>query len=279
MNIIRLSSMTNEEAEAFILAHPVSGGCGTYGAEKAAAADQANFTQYLMSQAKSVFGNDSAVFNTMFDNFSKILNAGPSQNGFSADLTSRMNARIIAQGANATRGIVASLGDKAATAGGGNVPVSGGAGINNKAAVEEQIAAQTANELTNVDIASAQAGQKNWETAAGGLSKAPGEFDNLSGLNAGVNTGLKQNMENAQAADAASNWWVKDATAVAGAGLNMLAPGLGNGLTGQKGGGGGGNFISNGLANGMRGGTTGGSPSNMGGSDSSNDGTGDSLYY
>jgi hypothetical protein len=270
--------MTNEEAEAFILAHPVSGGCGTYGAEKAAAADQANFTQYLMSQAKSVFGNDSAVFNTMFDNFSKILNAGPSQNGFSADLTSRMNARIIAQGANATRGIVASLGDKAATAGGGNVPVSGGAGINNKAAVEEQIAGQTANELTNVDIASAQAGQKNWETAAGGLSKAPGEFDNLSGLNAGVNTGLKQNMENAQAADAASNWWVKDATAVAGAGLNMLAPGLGNGLTGQKGGGGGGNFISNGLANGMRGGTTGGSPSNMGGSDSSNDGTGDSLY-
>jgi len=204
--------------------------CGTHGAEDAAAAQQSAFTNQMLSQATSVFGADNSVWHAMNNAYSQLLAAGPSQFGFSAAQTAALNASAITQGANQSRDILASIGGKQAGAGGGNAPNSSGIGVNQKAGIEEAIAGQTAGELNKIQLAGWQTGRENWTAAGEGLSKSTSPFSNLSGVDSAAQAGLKANMANAQAADAASNWWVKDANAVAGAGLSLASGGLASGL-------------------------------------------------
>ena len=236
--------MTQLQIENFIMTHPVSGGCGSTSKEDAEAAKQSVFTASLVSQAGQVFGADSSVFNTMKNSYGSVANAGPSQQGFSAAQQSEMDAAAITSGATATRGIEAMLGGKQAGAGGGNAPNSSGIGIDARAGVAEKIAGETAGTLNQIQEANWAQGNKNYEFAAEGLQRAPGVFSNMPGMDSAAQTGLDKNMANAQAADAASNWWVKPVMGAVGGGLNMLAPGagLGSGFgagTGQSGRGGG----------------------------------------
>src|ERR1035438_10246116 len=89
---MKTSKMTDQQFFDFVTKHPVSGGCGTHGAEDAAAAQQTSFTNSMMSQATTIFGADSGVFNAMKDAYSTLLAAGPSQQGFSAAQQNSMNA-------------------------------------------------------------------------------------------------------------------------------------------------------------------------------------------
>jgi len=246
--------MTDDELLDFVTKHPVSGGCGTHGAEKAAANEQTAFTNSMISQAHQVFGADNGVFNAMKNAYSELLAAGPSQQGFSAAQQSAMNASAITTGANQARFIEARLGGQQAGAGGGNMPNASGIGAGDRAAVAEAVAGQTASELNKIQQENYAQGNKNWQIAGAGLREAPGVFSNLSGVDAAAQTGIDKNMANAQAADAASNWWIKPVTGLVAGGVNMLAPGLGTAMaTGGAGskspGGGGGGLFSNGMAN------------------------------
>jgi hypothetical protein len=224
------SKMTDQEFLEFVSVHSVSGGCGTHGAEAAAAAQQSAFTSSLLSQAGQVFGADNGVFNTMKNAYSSIVNAGPSQFGFSAAQTSSMNAAAITQGANQTRGIEAMLGGKQAGAGGGNAPNDSGIGINAKASVAEQVAGQTSSTLNEIQQAGWAQGNKNWQVAGEGLEKAPSVFGNMGSLDSAAQGGLNANMANAQAADAASNWWVKPVEGAVMGGISAFTGGIGGGL-------------------------------------------------
>ena len=226
------SRMTDQEFLDFIKNRPVRGGCGTHGSEHAAAAQQDSFTKSMLSQAKTVFGADNGVFNTMKNAYSELLAAGPSQQGFSAAQQSAMNASAITTGANQTRFVEARLGNQQAAAGGGNAPNASGIGAGDRAAVAEAMAGQTASELNKIQQENYAQGNKNWQIAGAGLREAPGVFSNLSGVDAAAQTGLDKNMANATAADAASNWWVKPVTGLVAGGLNMLAPGLGTTMAG-----------------------------------------------
>jgi hypothetical protein len=247
------SKMSDQEFLDFVRLHTVSGSCGTHGAEKAAAAQQDSFTKSMLSQASTVFGADNGVFNTMKNAYSALLAAGPSQQGFSAAQQSAMNASAITNGANQTRFATASLGRQQAGAGGGNAPNTSGIGAGARAQVAEAGAASTASELNKIQQENYAQGNINWRTAGEELGKAPGVFNNLEGVDRSAQTGLDKNMSNAQAADAASNWWVKPVTGLVAGGLNMIAPGVGTAMAtggaGSKSSGGGGGMFSNGMAN------------------------------
>jgi hypothetical protein len=204
--------------------------CGTHGAEKSAAASQTSFTNSMLSQASSVFGADSGVFNTMKNAYSQLLAAGPSQQGFSAAQQSAMNASAITNGANQTRFAEARLGGQQAGAGGGNAPNASGIGAGARAQVAEAGAANTANALNEIQQKNYEQGNINWKTAGEGLSKAPGVFSNLEGVDKAAQTGLDKNMANAQAADAASNWWVKPVEGAVMGGISAFTGGIGGGL-------------------------------------------------
>jgi hypothetical protein len=228
MNMFSTSRMTDQEFLDFVLIHPVAGGCGTHGAENAAAAQQTKFTNSMLSQASSVFGADSGVFNTMKNAYSALLAAGPSQQGFSVAQQNAMNASAITNGANQARFVEAQVAGRQAGAGGGNAPNASGIGVGARADIAEKMGANTANQLNQIQQENWAQGNINWKEAGAELGKAPGVFNNMEGFNRAAQTGLDKNMSNAQAADAASNWWVKPVEAVAAAGLNMVAPGVGS---------------------------------------------------
>src|ERR1035438_2300135 len=121
---MKTSKMTDQQFFDFVTKHPVSGGCGTHGAEDAAAAQQTSFTNSMMSQATTIFGADSGVFNAMKGAYSTLLAGRPSQQGFSAAQQNSMNASAITNTANQAR--FATAGKLGAEAGyhGGNIPRS-----------------------------------------------------------------------------------------------------------------------------------------------------------
>jgi len=214
--------------------------CGTHGAENAAAAQQSSFTSSLLSQASTVFGADNSVFNAMSKAYSGIVAAGPSQEGFSAAEQNAINSQIVNNAAVSNRNISSAVNSRMSAVGGGNTPMAPtGAEANQNASIAEAVQAQESGQLTNATIANYEQGNQNWQVAGGMLAKAPGVFNNLGEVDKAAQSGLSANMANAEAADAASNWWVKPVEGMAGAGLNMLAPGLGSGLMPSGGGSGG----------------------------------------
>lgn len=232
----KTSQMTDEQFQEFVRVHPVSGACGTHGAENNAAAQQSAFTSQMTSQASQVFGADNGTWNAMQNAYSQLLAAGPSQHGFSAAQLSAMNSAAITSGANTTRGIEAMIGGKQAGAGGGNAPNASGIGISDRAKYAEAVAGQTAGILNANTQADYAQGNKNWQNAGEGIRSAPGVYSNLSGVDSAAQTGLDRNMENAQAADAASNWWIKPVAGAVAAGAAFI-PGAGGVIASQVAGG------------------------------------------
>jgi len=230
INQMKTSNMTDQQFLDFVTKHPVSGGCGTHGAEDAAAANQTAFTNSMLSQASSVFGADNGVFNSMKNAYSQLLAAGPSQQGFSAQQQSAMNASAITNGANQTRFAMASVAGKQAGAGGGNVPNASGIGAGERAQVAEAGAANTANALNEIQQKNYAQGNINFNEAGAALSKAPSVFGNMPGMNDAAQKGVSANMANAQAADAASNWWVKPVEGAVMGGISAFTGGIGTGL-------------------------------------------------
>jgi hypothetical protein len=94
-------------------------------------------------------------------------------------------------------------------------------------------------------------GRENWINATQGLRNAPGVYSVANQFNAQSQAGLQQNMANAQAQDAASNWWVKPLTGAVMGGVGAFTSGMGGGLAkmalGGLGGGGNQAFTNPGL--------------------------------
>ena len=214
--------------------------CGTHGAEKAAAAQQTAFTSQMISEGSQVFGQDSSVFNQLVGAYSPIVKAGPSQPGFSAAESNALNAAAIQNTAAGYRNAAAATKSGVAGFGGGNTLATSGVGLNANVAVGEAAANQQATQLNQIQQANWSQGHQNWLQATQGLAQAPGTFNNMEGFNKSAQAGLNANMANAQAQDAASNWWVKPLEAGAMFAGSVAAPGLSTAFSNALNGGGGG---------------------------------------
>lgn len=229
---------------------------GTAAAENAVAGQQASFTNTLMSQASTVFQQAQGVFATLKNAYTNIVNAGPSQPGFSAATNAALQASAVTQGAAATRNAVAGAAGRLGGARGGNVPTGGsGIGAGTVAGTEQAGAAATAANINRINLENAQQGNANWRAAGAGLQQAPSMLTkSAEAYAAPIQKGLAANMANAEAADARKNWWVKPVEAVAGAGLSfatggLVPPNTSTGGGGAPGGGGGGGGFAGGFGN------------------------------
>jgi len=217
------SKMTDREFLDFVQVHPVSGGCGTTSATKAAAATQTSFNATLLSQGAQVFGADNTVFNDMMASYKSTVAAGPSQQGWSQAETNAVNAQIINNAAVSNRNITAAVGNNTSAIGGGNVSggVAAGSTAALQASVAESVEGQKSTALNQATQQNYQQGVQNYQFAATGMEKAPSVYTNMPGMNQTTQSGLNQGMANAQAADAASNWWVKPVMGLAGDAISI----------------------------------------------------------
>ena len=226
--MIHSSKMTDSQFIEFVRIHSVSGACGSHGAENAAAAQQSQFTNSMIAEGTQVFGQDSSVFNTLVGNYSPIVKAGPSQAGYSAAESNALNAAAIQNVAAGYRNVAGATKAGLAGMGGGNTLTTSGAGLNANVAVGEAAANAQAGALNKIQQENWAQGHQNWLQASQGLQNAPNVMNNMTGFNQSAQTGLQQNMANAQAKDAASNWWTKPLTGLVGGAAGMVTGGLSN---------------------------------------------------
>jgi hypothetical protein len=227
---INTRKMSDDEFLQFLQTHPVSGSCGTRGAENQAAAAQNSFTSQMISEGTQVFGQDNAVFNQLVGNYTPILRAGPSQAGYSAAEDNALKAQIVQSTAVGARNVAAAAKAGVAGVGGGNTVMTSGTGLNLNAGIAENAMATQAGELNKEQIANWSQGHQNWLEAGRGLQAAPSVLSGASSFNSQAQQGLQQNMANAQAQDAASNWWAKDLTGAVMGGVSAFTGGIGGGL-------------------------------------------------
>ena len=203
--------------------------CGTQKATNAASAQQSSFTNNVIAQGQQVFGNDSTVFNDMISAYSNILAAGPSQQGFGAGEQNALNSAELSNVASQYKNVAGATKENQAAFGGGNTVTTSGQTQNTNTGIAEAAANSAATGLNQIQQANWAQGNANWKAAGAGMQAAPGVFNNMTGFNQSAQSGLNANMANAQAADAAKNWWVKPVMGALGAGLNMVTSGLGSG--------------------------------------------------
>ena len=139
-----------------------------------ATSDQSNLEQeqmdaYTQAQtlAKQQYGEQSAIYNSMNNILSPILQAGPSQEGFSADEKTNLNSQAIEGTAENYKNAATAVGEGEAAKGGG-LPMQGGP----QQQIGEEIATSAAGNLSNQQSQIRQAdydqGQKDWLTAVNG---------------------------------------------------------------------------------------------------------------
>ena len=195
--------------------------CGPSGGEQAAAnamkqtsQEQNQAYQQARSQAQSIFGSSSQVFNQLTSAFSPILAAGPGQSGYTAGELQNLNSQAVTSTGQAYRNAAQAAEERGAAAGGGNTLLPSGATAAVQGNIAAQGASQTANELSQIQTNNANIGRQNWLSAAGVLSGAPNVFSpatsalgTSTGVGQAAQSGNQQVFGNQQELAKENNWW------------------------------------------------------------------------
>lgn len=209
--------------------------CGASAAQNSIEASQQNFYNQLTSQASTVFGAASSVFNSLVNTFSPTVQAGPNQQGFSQQELSALNSQAITNVGQGYKNAKAATGNAEAAVGGGNVYLPSGAQIGENTELAEGAANQTASELNQITQQNYAVGRQNYAQAVAGLANAPGVFnaaDNAAGTATGAGSAASSTAN--QIAQENNSWMSAVSGALGGAlgaatgGLTNYALGLGN---------------------------------------------------
>jgi hypothetical protein len=181
--------------------------CGSNQQQQNITDEQANFYKTMTDQYNTIFGQDQAITGALTSAFTPILQAGPSQTGFSPGQENAMRtqntetvATDYAQAQRATAQVLAAKG-------GGNtfLPSSTTANIlagNANAAAAQR--AQGENQITQQNYAQ---GYQNWQTAASVLGSTAGLLNptSFAGATTGAG-GAADTSANALAASSFAPW-------------------------------------------------------------------------
>ena len=159
-----------------------------------------------IDQAKTEFGDSSAVFNDLMTSMAPIEKAGPMQTGETAQQASAINAQTInttaAQFKNAA---VAARGAEGAV-GGGNIALPSGANLGTETALAEA-GAQQESSLLNANTQQNYAlGNQNWQFATGALEKAPSMFSTANAATGEATKAGGQALASQDVINAAPSW-------------------------------------------------------------------------
>lgn len=186
---------------------PVALACGPSGAESAIGQSQQNFMTQLQTQAGSVFGSSSQVFNSLMNTFSPIVAAGPNQQGFSPALLANLNSQAITQTGQAYQNAKAAVGNQLSAEGGGNVALPSGSTVGANLSLAESAANETSKQLSQITQENYATGRQNYEQAVQGMEAAPGVFNAATGAaNAATNAGTAAANTANQIAQQRTSW-------------------------------------------------------------------------
>lgn len=152
--------------------------CGPSQQEQQLTDEQSQFYQTLTNEYSTMFGENQSIVNALTAAYTPILNAGPSQTGYSPSEVTALQtqntenvATDYAQAQKATAQQLAALG-------GGNAYLPSSVTANLMAQTANQAAAQRAQGQTNITLQNYQQGYKNWQQAATVLGGTVGSLTN-----------------------------------------------------------------------------------------------------
>jgi hypothetical protein len=195
--------------------------CGASSSQKSISQEQQTNYNTLMDQAGQVFNSSSKVFNDLQSSFSPIVAAGPGQSGFTPAELANLRSSAITNTGVATRNAQQAAGERAAAQGGGTTVLPSGAILGQNANIAEAGAAQTASQLSGIDLANAQLGQQNWMNAAGVLAGAPNVFNAATAMGNAAVGGGGSAMQGATAVNDANQQGIQDLVQVASSGAGV----------------------------------------------------------
>jgi hypothetical protein len=189
--------------------------CGASSAQKAISQEQQTNYNTLMDNAGQVFGNSSSVFNDLQSSFAPIVAAGPGQGGYTPAELANLKSQAITNTGIATRNAEQAAGERSAASGGGTTTLPSGAQLGESANIAEAGAAQTANQLANINTQNAMLGQQNWMNAAGILAGAPNVYNAATAMGNAAVGGGGSAMQGATAVNQANQQAIQDLVQVA----------------------------------------------------------------
>jgi len=207
--------------------------CGPSGAQGNISGEQTNFFNELQSSYATNFGGQQGILSSLNNALSPIINAGPSQNGFSAAENAALTGGAINSAAAANRNAQTIAGANA----GGNTGVTTGGQKQLQAEIASGVGQNLASNENQIALAGANQGRSNFFGAVQGLSGVAQQYNpnatagvaNNAGNNAFGSATEIANMKNQEEADIGG--------AVAGVALAPFTGGLSLGALGGLAGG------------------------------------------
>jgi hypothetical protein len=202
--------------------------CGASQEQKNLEKSQASFYDELQKQHAIEFSQNQEILQTLQSTLSPIVNAGPSQTGYSPTELAALNTQATESTAAGYRNAATAEAEANAARGGGNAFLPSAAQEQIQAGLRSSATNQLStlqNKILTDDYAT---GRLNFNNAVGELSGVPGAVENpLAGLtNATTGAGSAAASE-ANAINAASNSWMGLLGGVASTAVGGLTGGFG----------------------------------------------------
>lgn len=204
--------------------------CGPSSGTKAINNQIQQFSSTTTNEAGTIFGAANSVFNSVTSALSGIIKGGPGQNGWSASQASARNAATIQEGATEARNLEGAAGSQVGAIGGGNAVTPAGAEQAIEMGAKEQAASDTASGLNQNQIANAQAGQQEFNTAVQEEENATQAFNPATAANQEATSAQSNAFQSQEEIDNQSNWAMNDVMKLGTAAVSSFAGALGKGL-------------------------------------------------
>lgn len=196
---------------------------------------QSNLFNTATQQGQAEFGATNAEFNDITKTMNPIVEAGPTQAGWSAAQSNAINSQTINQTAAAYKNAAVAVKGDIAGQGGGNIALPSGANLGTEEALAEAGAQQESAGLSANTIANYQQGNKDWQFASGAAESAPQMFSTANQATQAATGAGSAASSTQQAINNASNSWQQMAVAALSDATSMGAAGLMSGAASSSG--------------------------------------------
>lgn len=191
--------------------------CGATSAQNELQAKQAAFYDQATQESQAVFAKNQAILDAMTSVYKPILEAGPSQRGFSDEEHTALETTSRDSTATNYAKAARAVNENLATQGGGNMPMPSGADIQAKEQVASSAATEASRESLEIENADWAQGHKNFEDASGNLLQASGQLSPTAYNNSATDAGGAASKTANDIAEASNSWVNAAIGAVGGA--------------------------------------------------------------
>ena len=192
--------------------------CGASDQQNQTYQAQAAFMQTLTQAYQQQFAGQNAILSELTKTFEPILQAGPSQEGFSAGEKAALNTQATEGVAQNYQSLQKSLANQQAAQGGGNDFIPSGQSAAIQAELGTSAARQLSGEENAIELANYQTGRQTFSQAAGALGGVAGQMNPLGYAGATTGAGEAAGTTANQIAQANNAWMSALGGAIGGIG-------------------------------------------------------------